>query len=65
MLYTVSFDTRSVQSNRATTQGAPVTNAGIQPPLLPVLKSVGKKRGRKPRVYSMTKTEGEFVVDFI
>jgi hypothetical protein len=61
MLHTVSFDTRATQSNNTTTQ-APVT--ALAPPL-PVLKPVGKKRGRKSRVYAMTKTEGEFVIDFI
>jgi hypothetical protein len=63
MLHTVSFDTRSVQSNSATTQGAPATALAL--PLLPVLKPVGKKRERKSKVYTMTKVEGEFVIDFI
>ena len=62
MLHTVSFDTRA-QSNSATTQ-APVT--ALAPPLAPLpSKPIGKKRGRKSRVYAMTKTEGEFVIDFI
>lgn len=56
MSHIVSFDTKQ--------PSPPPVN---EPVLEPVLKkaATGKKRGRKPRVYSMTKTEGEFVIDFI
>jgi len=52
MLPTTSFNTPTV----AQTPAPP-------PPSPP--KPIAKKRGRKPRVYTMTKVEGEFVIHFI
>ena len=43
----------------------PVCEPMVPLPILKKDKSTGKKRGRKPRVYTMTKVEGEFIVDFI
>lgn len=58
MSHIVSFDTKQPPP--------PPVNEIVLPPqsVLKKNKPTGKKRGRKSRVYSMTKTEGEFVIDF-
>lgn len=58
MSHIVSFDTKQPSP-------PPVNEIVLQPPQSVLKKAAtGKKRGRKSRVYSMTKTEGEFVIHF-
>lgn len=53
-MLTVSFNTQAVAQTQAPTPSTP----------LPSAQPIAKKRGRKPRVYTMTKIDGDFVVKF-